>query len=211
MQPILEKFFAEHEEKLRNQREELLHSLNLEEETGERKPISSSQKDTLKKDEYVTEMRDGIPYYYRIVKRPIDVSDDEFARIYALLGEEAKLKALADAPAKPSKAPHPAKQFSWADSAPAQPQSGWIPFFKVMAVLIWLGGLILAIYMGSSVGTLMTLGMQDSFHFGTFLAVAVTAALGGCFCMAAGWALGKLEAIDLRVASIERIARGRQG
>ncbi len=205
MHPKLEKFFAEREASLQadqaRHKAQVLQSLGLVEEEQEREYITRQEKVYLKKDEYCVETVNGQTRYYRLKHRPIAVSDEEFARIEAILEAEKGLAGDAKTAEENSAYREADVQFDVPTGAPCI----WIRFFKILAWVYWLGGLVAAIYAGVAVGRASAMfsynyyEYQNAFNFMAFLAVAVIAALGGGTAMATSWAFSKLDRLAQRL------------
>lgn len=206
MDPMLEKFFAEHEQNLQarrqQHREEVLRSLKLVKPCDGKKYYVDAETvrnaPPSQRAFFSVEEADGGQRYYFTSgsgTAPIDVTDEEFARLEALLEEE---KRYTPAPPKDGAAkPTPRDEGSTTQHyevafGPAREGSIWPRFFKVLAWVAWVGGLAVSIAVATLFG---------SFNFWTFLATAVGFALSGCISLAASMAFSVLDMAGQRLSS----------
>ena len=117
--------------------------------------------------------------YYIKISKPLDVTDEEYDAILAAIPEE-KHKELELEAAKMIK-----------NSDEINDESSWAArFFTGLAILLWIGGLILAIG-GANIGD----GYRTRFDFATFMSIFVIYLISGSFALCAAELFKKLQTI----------------
>lgn len=161
------------------QKEAILLALGLTEETGERKKeyapsswlaFEAEQNGYTEFDEI-----DGKKRYYRYADpaKAISMSDEEFAAFCAKLPPEVLAKAKGETAGNKSAAPAPVatapaqKEYAL-DIEPKLGRSGAAMFFRILAIIVWAGGLLVSIFNSNNI-VMDGRSLEEEFSFTLFL------------------------------------------
>lgn len=197
VQEFIAKLQSEIDEMERKRQDEAMLALGLYEEKEE--ILDDEKKKYINYDasmkDYKERIVDGEKRYVKSQKIPIRVSREEFAQIQELLAQKALLEGESKQETAKPENPEPPFQV---EMRAASSNSGSASFFKVIAWILWIGGLILA-FMTSFVDV----GYGDSeFRFALFLPTILTYGLYGCMAMVAAELLENVASIRAALESI---------
>ena len=119
--------------------------------------------------------------YFAKKRLPMDITDEEFASVEASISKEklAEFKMLATQSKEEKEAA----------------KSGSATFFKVIAWLLFIGGLIIAIAASVTTEEYGYYRTRTNFNFQMFLSVYITYFISGCFSLCAAELFKKLQTI----------------
>lgn len=127
--------------------------------------------------------------YFVKKKVPLDITEEEFASVEASIPKE-KISELKIQATQSKEEKEAAK-------------SGSATFFKVIAWLLFIGGLIIAIAASVTTEEYGYYRTRTNFNFQTFLSVYVTYFISGCFSLCAAELFKKLQTIVNLLKRIE--------
>ena len=178
----IEKLRAEVENERRESIRRGIFELDLYEEVKVYAPEDVTDKRTAQdKGFYESEESDGVTKYFYTTSRPAEISDEEYATICELREEKRRYKRASD--------------HTKGNSAAAA-------FLKIVAWVLWLGGIIVAA-IAATTTVYSAYGYSDTeFSFGVFFTTLFTYAMYGALTMCAAELLNNVSRILSAVVAL---------